>query len=227
MPFSAILNVMTRSASIGPGPSAPLLTASLVLAWLALSSPVWAQQPGQRDGAPRTPGSGRGENAQPQPPPATLPTLYERLRKAESPTEAQSVVRQIARRWGRSGSETSDLLMARARAAMAQRNAPLAVEILDRIIALQPNWPEAWHVRGLAFFIMQDDARALFDFRETLRLEPNHFMALGLAAATLQRQGDQRGALRAFRAVQEMNPHFEGVKDAIERLVPAVEGRDA
>ncbi len=137
------------------------------------------------------------------------------------------MVRQIARRWGRSGSETSDLLMGRARQAMAQRNAPLAVEILDRLIAIQPSWPEAWHVRGLAFFMMQDDARALVDFRETLRLEPNHFMALGLTAAALQRQGDERGALRAFRAVNEMHPHFEGVKDAIERLAPRVDGRGA
>ncbi len=184
-----------------------------------------AQAPApEADPAPRAPGAGRQA---PAPPPATLPSLYERLKGAATPAEAEAVVRQIARRWGRSGSETSDLLMSRARQAMGHRNAPLAVELLDRVIAIQPNWPEAWHVRGLAFFMMQDDARALFDFRQTLRLEPNHFMALGLTAATLQRQGDSRGALRAFRAVQEMHPHFQGVKDAIERLAPLVDGRDA
>lgn len=191
---------------------------------LCLSSVMALAQAPQPDPAQRPPGAGRQAPAQP---PATLASLYEKLKGAATPAEAEAVVRQIARRWGRSGSETSDLLMSRARQAMGHRNAPLAVELLDRIIAIQPNWPEAWHVRGLAFFMMQDDARALFDFRQALRLEPNHFMALGLTAATLQRQGDSRGALRAFRGVREMHPHFEGVKDAIERLTPLVDGRDA
>lgn len=206
---------MKASALLAKGLFALSLSASVAL----------AQAPAREaDPAPRAPGAGRQAPAQP---PATLPSLYERLKGAATPAEAEAVVRQIARRWGRSGSETSDLLMSRARQAMGHRNAPLAVELLDRVIAINPNWPEAWHVRGLAFFMMQDDARALFDFRQTLRLEPNHFMALGLTAATLQRQGDSRGALRAFRAVQEMHPHFQGVKDAIERLTPLVDGRDA
>lgn len=136
-------------------------------------------------------------------------------------------MRQIARRWGRSGSDTSDLLMARARQALTSQNGALAVELLDRVIALQPAWAEAWHVRGLAFFIMQDDGRALVDFREALRREPQHFMALGMAAAALQRQGDERSALKAYRALQGMHPHFSGVKDAIEKLAPSVDGRDA
>lgn len=181
--------------------------------------PAVAQTPAP----PQQPPQARRET----PPPPTLSDLYGRLKAANSAEEAEVVVRQIARRWGRSGSETADLLMQRARQAMAQRNAPLAVEILDRLLAVQPGWPEAWHVRGLAFFMMQDDTRALFDFRETLRLEPNHFMALGLAAAALQRQGDDKAALRAFQAVRELHPHFQGVKDAIERLMPLVNGRDA
>ncbi len=117
--------------------------------------------------------------------------------------------------------------MQRAKESLARQQAPLAVELLDRVIALQPDWAEAWHVRGMAFFVMQDDFRAIADFRETLRREPGHFMALGMTAAALQRQGDEAGALRAFRAVQAMNPFFDGVKAAIERLVPNVDGRDA
>jgi tetratricopeptide (TPR) repeat protein len=165
--------------------------------------------------------------ATPAQPPQTLATLYERLKGAGSAQEAEVLVRQIARRWARSGSDTSDLLMARARQAMGQRNGPLAVELLDRVIALQPGWAEAWHVRGLAFFVMQDDLRALVDFREALRREPGHFMALGMAAAALQRQGDEKGALGAYRALQELHPFFSGAKDAIERLTPNVDGRDA
>jgi Tfp pilus assembly protein PilF len=191
---------------------------------LASAGPSVSQTKPQGSIAP--PDSGRPAPA-PQAAPATLATLYERLRSAGSAQEAEVLVRQIARRWGRSGSDTSDLLMARARQALGAQNGALAVELLDRLIVLQPSWAEAWHVRGLAFFTMQDDGRALVDFREALRREPQHFMALGMAAAALQRQGDQRNALSAFQAVQEMHPFFAGVKDAIERLKPSVTGRDA
>jgi tetratricopeptide (TPR) repeat protein len=192
---------------------------------------VQVQQPRTAPGqAPQTQAArpqAERPQAAPAQPPQTLATLYERLKAAGSAQEAETLVRQIARRWSRSGSDTSDLLMARARQAMGQRNGPLAVELLDRIIALQPGWAEAWHVRGLAFFVMQDDLRALVDFREALRREPGHFMALGMAAAALQRQGDEKGALGAFRALQDMHPFFSGAKDAIERLKPSVDGRDA
>jgi tetratricopeptide (TPR) repeat protein len=182
-----------------------------------------AQQPALRDGQ-----GGQRPQAQAAPQaPATLQSLYDRLKAAASPEEAQAIVRQIARRWNRSGSETADLLMTRAKESLARQQAPLAVELLDRVIAIQPAWAEAWHVRGMAFFVMQDDFRAIADFRETLRREPGHFMALGMTAAALQRQGDQSGALRAFRAVEAMNPHFGGVKDAIEKLKRDVDGRDA
>jgi tetratricopeptide (TPR) repeat protein len=159
--------------------------------------------------------------------PVTLSGLYEKLKSAATPEEAQALVRQIARRWNRSGSDTSDVLMQRAKQSLASQQGPLAVELLDRVLALNPGWAEAWHVRGMAFFIMQDDFRAIADFREALRREPGHFMALGMAAAALQRQGDEAAALKAFRAVQSLNPHFEGVKGAIEKLSREVDGRDA
>jgi tetratricopeptide (TPR) repeat protein len=215
------------------GAMLPLL-AGVILAAEMVAAPVLAQAPSLSPPAPpAAPPASRGERpaqgqtqSAPQAP-LTLDALMERLKSAATPEEAQQHVRQIARRWARSGSDVSDLLMARARQAMGQRQTDMAVELLDRVIALQPEWAEAWHVRGIAFFMLQDDARALADFRETLRREPRHFMALGMTAAALKRQGDDRGALRAFRAVRELNPHFEGVKEAIDRLVLDVDGRDA
>jgi hypothetical protein len=48
-----------------------------------------------------------------------------------------------------------------------------------------------------------------------------------MAAAALQRQGDERNALNAFLALRDIHPFFSGVKEAIEKLKPNVEGRDA
>jgi tetratricopeptide (TPR) repeat protein len=163
----------------------------------------------------------------PQPGPPTLANLYDRLKQAATAEEAEALVRQIARRWARSGSDSADLLLTRARQALGQQNAALAIELLDRVVTLQPSWAEAWHMRGLAFFVLQDDGRALVDFREALRREPRHFMAMGMAAAAFQRQGDERNALAAYRALREMHPHFRGAKEAVDRLMQAVDGRDA
>jgi tetratricopeptide (TPR) repeat protein len=200
-------------------PSIQAIALALLLALAVLTPVPVAAQAQPRDG--------RAEPPAPRQPPATLPSLYERLKAATSPEEAQGVVRLIVQRWNRSGSDTADLLMTRARAALAKSNPALAVELLDRVTVLQPGWAEAWHARGLAFFVLQDDVRALADFREAIRREPGHFMAVGMTAAALRRQGDERGALRAYRALQTMHPHFQGLKDAIEKLTPEVEGRDA
>jgi tetratricopeptide (TPR) repeat protein len=205
-----------------------LLRMTATVTGLLLAGAALAQSPAPPPAqAPSSPQLRGAQNPAQPATPLTLPQLYDRLKAAQSPEEAQGFVRQIARRWGRSGSDTADLLMQRAREALARQQAPLAVELLDRVIAIQPEWAEAWHARGMAFFVIQDDFRAIGDFREALRREPRHFMALGMTAAALQRQGDEKGALRAFRAVQELNPHFDGVKAAIHRLKLSVDGRDA
>jgi tetratricopeptide (TPR) repeat protein len=204
---------------------ASIVSLSAALATAALCAAAWTGSAlAQAPAAPQRPQAPATTPATPAP--QTLATLYERLKAAASEQEAEPIVRQIARRWARSGSDTSDLLMSRARQALAQQNAPLAVELLDRLLALQPTWAEAWHVRGIAFFTMQDDGRALFDFRETLRREPGHFMALGMAAAAFRRQGNEKSALGAFKAARELHPNLKGVGEAIDKLVPLVEGRD-
>ncbi|MCO4055741.1 MAG: tetratricopeptide repeat protein [Bosea sp.] len=216
----------SRSSSrLAPRPFVAALVVALIAGGgvAALAQTGGAARPGPAPPLPET----RDAQPAPRPGPPSLSTLYERLKAAATPQEAEVLVRQIARRWARSGSDTSDLLMARARQALGAQNGPLAVELLDRLIALHPGWAEAWHARGLAFFMMQDDARALVDFREALRREPGHFMALGMAAAAFQRQGDERNALNAYRALEALNPHFRGAKEAIERLKPSVDGRDA
>jgi Tfp pilus assembly protein PilF len=202
------------------------LLAGLVIALCLAPAAALAQGAPLRDQAPRDQAPGNPAPQQPAPAPQTLSGLYDRLKTAQTAEEAQTYVRQIARRWGRSGSDSSDLLMSRARQALQAQNASLAVELIDRIIAIQPEWAEAWHVRGLAFFVLQDDTRALADFRQTLRLEPNHFMALGLTATSLMRQGDEKAALRAYRAVKTLHPFFRGADEAIKRLEPKVDGVD-
>jgi len=86
----------------------------------------------------------------PKPPrkPASLDELFTRLAAAKDATEANGVASLIERRWARSGGDTADLLMSRAEEAMKAKEFPLSIELLDRVLALRPEWAEAWHRRA-------------------------------------------------------------------------------
>src|SRR5690349_19548799 len=85
------------------------------------------------------------------PRPVTLDSLFERLAKAGSEREADGIASLIERRLSRSGSDTADLLLTRAAKALDDKDYPLSIELLDRILALEPQWAEAWYRRALVF----------------------------------------------------------------------------
>jgi tetratricopeptide (TPR) repeat protein len=155
-----------------------------------------------------------------------LDKLFERLAAAEDEEEANGIAQLIERRWLRSGSDTADLLMSRAVAAVNARDFPLAIEILDRIVVLEPKWAEAWNKRATVFFMMGDYERAVVDVRETLALEPRHFGAWSGLGIIFQAIDDNKRALEAFRKALAIHPFIGSVRSLVERLTPTVEGRD-
>lgn len=158
-----------------------------------------------------------------------LDSLFDRLAKAEDEEEAKGIANLIERRWLRSGSDVTDLLMSRAVSAMQQKDQdlPQAVELLDRVIGLEPNWAEAYNKRATAFFMLGDYQRSMLDVRQTLSREPRHFGAMAGLAQILLVTGDKKNAMEAFRKALTLNPRMPNVKEVIEKLKPDVDGRDA
>lgn len=163
----------------------------------------------------------------PRSPAATLDRLFERLAAAQTPEEAKGIANLIQRRWARSGSDTADLLMRRAQTAMQSKQTELAIELLDRIISLEPDWAEAWNQRANALFIAGDPIRSMFDIGETLKREPRHYGAMMGLGTILRQQGDDKRAMVAYRRALEIYPQLEAVKNAVEALKTEVDGRDA
>ncbi len=159
-------------------------------------------------------------------PPVTLDDLYARLKAAADATEAKGVTRLIEQRLGRSGSATADLLSERARQAMGAQDYPLAVELMDRAVTLEPTWPEGWNRRATVFWLLSDQSAAIADLQRTLVLEPRHFEAWAALGRIYLALDDNRRALDAFRRAAAINPHMENLQDAIDRLAPDVDGRD-
>lgn len=163
----------------------------------------------------------------PRNPAATLDRLFERLAAAKTPEEAKGVANLIQRRWARSGSDTADLLMSRAQEAMRAKELDLAIELLDRIISLEPNWAEGWNQRANALFLVGDSIRSMLDIGEALKREPRHYGAMMGLGTILRQQGDDKRALVAYRRALEIYPLFDAIKDAVDSLTLEVDGRDA
>ena len=158
--------------------------------------------------------------------PATLDDLVARLVAAEDETEAKGIANLIERRWLRSGSDTADLLMTRATEAINAKEYPLAIELLDRVVTLQPDWAEAWNRRATAFFLLDDPASSMADIRQVLSREPRHFGAWAGLGHIYMSGGDKKRALEAYRKALAIYPKLEQVREMLDRLAPEVDGRD-
>ena len=210
----------------------PALTlASALAASVALSASVALAQ-GSRGGAPLPPsleqhlapppGVGKPETRRP----STLDDLFARLAAAGDETEAKGVAGLIERRLARSGSDTADLLMSRAVEALESKDAPLAIELLDRVTQLRPGWAEAWHRRAAAFYVLEDPVDALADLHKALIAEPRHFAAWAALGHIRMASGDKRRALEAYRKALDLHPFLADAKKVVERIGPEIDGRD-
>ena len=147
-----------------------------------------------------------------------LDDLFARLKEnAESPAGGR-IEQEILRRFSRSGSPTADLLLAWAVDAMDAKNYPLALDVLDQVIVLKPDFAEAWNKRATVYYLIDDYSASLSDIRATLALEPRHFGALagfGMILESLDRKAE---AIRVFKRALEVNPRLEQVKETLQKL---------
>jgi tetratricopeptide (TPR) repeat protein len=101
-----------------------------------------------------------------------------------------------------------------------------AIQLLDAVIELKPNYIEAWNRRATIFYTRKQYGLALADIRQVLAREPRHFGALAGLGTILQDIGEDKAALDAFRRALVVDPHLEGVADKVKTLAEKVEGRD-
>ncbi len=155
-----------------------------------------------------------------------LDTLFDALKIAPDAESAKAIEDRIWALWMVSGSDTCNLLMGRVKAATDDKEYDLAVKLLDAIIALKPDYTEAWNRRATVHYLEKDYGDALADIREVLAREPRHFGALSGLGLILQEIGDDKHALEAYRRALAIDPHLEHVGDVIKTLREKVEGRD-
>lgn len=154
-----------------------------------------------------------------------LNDLYALLATSDSEDSAKAVAEGIERIWLHSGSATVDLLMQRAMKAVAENKLDLAIKLLDRVVDLAPDYPEAWNRRAFAHYKHENVERALGDLRRTLALDPNHFKALDGLSQILREVGQKKGALKVMRQLLDVHPYWPSLQQNVDELAREVEGQ--
>lgn len=195
-------------------------TVSLVLvAVLAAASPAVAQQQ-QRQAptaqAPRTP----------QQIAAQVEQLFQQLGDAPDPNQAARIEATLVRAMAQSGSPTADLLLQRATEALNKGDQDGALNTLNSLVKLAPNFAEAWNRRATLYYMMGNLEASLADCQQVLAIEPRHFGALvgmGQIFVILNRRDDAKRALQRALAA---HPHLAGAKALLEAVDKMDGGRE-
>jgi tetratricopeptide (TPR) repeat protein len=195
----------------------PRFPAAFLAAILAIPaiSPAFAQS--SRDTVPAQ----NGRNS-----PFSLDTLFGALKIAPDETTAKAIEDRIWAIWMSSDSDTCNLLMSRVKDATDDKDYDLALKLLDAVVAIKPDYVEAWNRRATMHYIKHEYGRALGDLREVLAREPRHFGALEGLGLILQDIGDDKHALEAYQAALAIDPHLRNLPDMVKTLREKVEGRD-
>jgi Flp pilus assembly protein TadD len=170
-------------------------------------------------------GQGSADEA-PSPPEPThaekLDKLYARLAKTDDPRAADAIVRLIGEEEVQSGSDSANLLLARALVAKSGHHEDVALDILDDLVALRPEWSQAWSKRAAFRLETGDESGAMQDFAETLKRDPRDLDALaGLGAVLAQAQKFDQ-AEKVFQQALALAPAFQPLVDAETHVKAAI-----
>ncbi len=148
----------------------------------------------------------------------TLDELFEKLPERAGSRSGRLIEAEILRRFEKSGSPTADLLISWANQAIGEKSFPLALDILDQVILLKPDFVEAWNKRATVHFLADDYSSSLADIRQALALEPRHFGALSGLGVMLDAMDREEDAVRVLKRALEINPQLDKVRETLEKL---------
>jgi len=128
--------------------------------------------------------------------------------------------------WSRSGDAAADRLFVRGTEQMRDGHLRMAVETFSRLIAMRPDFTEAWNKRATVYFLLGEDDLSLKDCDEVVRRNPAHFGVLAGYGQIYLRKGELQLALDYFEQALATNPNMAGVRASIDALRELMDKRD-
>ena len=147
-----------------------------------------------------------------------LDRLFAALKVVNDESIADRIVNRIWMTWHRSGNRKVDDLISLAVIYTDEKEFDAALEVLNKVVVLLPNYAEGWNRRATLYYFMGEYDRSLVDIKKTLELEPRHFGALAGRGLIYNARGQYKKALAAFEQALRFNP-FLKEKDSLVPLL--------
>lgn len=135
-----------------------------------------------------------------------IQALLDNLKQPEAAVR-EHATRELWRIWFTQKGIYGLELLERSQALMEAEQFQAAQDLLDQLIADQPDFAEAWNRRAVLHFVQRNYDQSLADCEQVERLNPVHFGAIhgkGLCHAAL---GNYVEAIHAFRRALEIQPY--------------------
>ncbi|MHC5305877.1 hypothetical protein [Bartonella sp. LJL80] len=148
-----------------------------------------------------------------------LDRLFASLKRTVDVKAAATISRQIQGLWAQSGSDTIDLLMQWAEDGINEQNYALALDFLDNVVALQPDYAEGWMRRAAVHIQTNDIKLAMLELNETLKLEPRNYNAMVLLGSVMEMTDRDDLALKAYEQALQYYPQMRKAQSRISDLL--------
>ncbi|MDX8531505.1 hypothetical protein RFM41_09905 [Mesorhizobium sp. VK25A] len=188
---------------------------------------------GTTAGAEEVPGALPPDAASPPaatPPPAAptkqgrLDQLFTELKRERNEKAAERIAGRIWNEWNQSGSASIDLMMQWAQKATEDQKFDVALDFLDQVVTLKPDYAEGWNRRATVHFLMKNYGKSMADIDRTLALEPRHFGALSGLAQIMAETGHKQSALEAWQKVLAIYPMMRSAQNQVSTLSEELAG---
>ena len=152
-----------------------------------------------------------------------LDKLFSQLKNSKNLSSAQIVEKKIWEIWlihpsdDRRGFRLTELLTQGYRL-MNMGELSKAYELFTKIIAVEPDWSEAWNKRATVLYLMNRYQSSLDDIKITLALEPRHFGALSGQALNYTKLKQYEEAIKSYKAAQKIYPLLDSATKMIPEL---------
>lgn len=145
-----------------------------------------------------------------------LDNLFIRLKRERSTEQARAIANEIREVFTISGSATVDFLMDSSARAMNDKRYGAALDFLDQVTLLKPDYVEGWNRRATLHYLLGNYPKAMSDSARVLALEPRHLGALAGMAGILQETGHDRQALEAW---ENYLTYYPADREAQEQMI--------
>lgn len=154
----------------------------------------------------------------------SLDELFADLKRENKEHAAKRIADRIWAEWRDSGSASINVMMLWADEASKAEKWGVALDFLDRVTVLDPDFAEGWNRRATVHFMMKNYRKSMADIDRTLRLEPRHFGALAGMAQILKDTGQKQLALNAYERVLQVYPMMRSAQAEVVTLSDELAG---